>query len=130
APDHCAELALSNRRSSPSAYPRAELPSRPTPHASPVGEELLSQTVVIDLCPTLKGCRMPIRSAPCLRPSRRRATVRCPVIREPKKRGIPATSQLPVEKGRSSMPTFMCFLNWTDQGAKAIKDGPKRYEAT
>ena len=21
------------------------------------------------------------------------------------------------------MPTFMCFLNWTDQGAKAIKDG-------
>ena len=28
------------------------------------------------------------------------------------------------------MPTFMCFLNWTDQGAKAVKDGPKRYEAT
>ena len=27
------------------------------------------------------------------------------------------------------MPTFMCFLNWTDQGAKAIKDGPARYEA-
>jgi uncharacterized protein with GYD domain len=28
------------------------------------------------------------------------------------------------------MPKFMCFLNWTDQGAKAVKDGPKRYEAT
>jgi uncharacterized protein with GYD domain len=28
------------------------------------------------------------------------------------------------------MPTFMCFLNWTDEGAKAVKDGPKRYEAT
>ena len=28
------------------------------------------------------------------------------------------------------MPTFMCFLNWTDQSAKAVKDGPKRYEAT
>jgi uncharacterized protein with GYD domain len=27
------------------------------------------------------------------------------------------------------MPTFMCFLNWTDQGAKAVKDAPKRYEA-
>jgi len=24
----------------------------------------------------------------------------------------------------------MCFLNWTDQGAKAIKDGLARYEAT
>ena len=28
------------------------------------------------------------------------------------------------------MPTFMCFLNWTDQGAKAVKDASKRYEAT
>ena len=28
------------------------------------------------------------------------------------------------------MPTFMCFLNWTDQAAKALKDAPKRYEAT
>jgi len=28
------------------------------------------------------------------------------------------------------MPHFMCFLNWTDQGAKALKDAPKRYEAT
>ena len=28
------------------------------------------------------------------------------------------------------MPTFMCFLNWTDHGAKAVKDAPKRYEAT
>jgi uncharacterized protein with GYD domain len=27
------------------------------------------------------------------------------------------------------MPTFMCFLNWTDQAAKALKDAPKRYEA-
>ncbi len=28
------------------------------------------------------------------------------------------------------MPTFMCFLNWTDQGAKAVKDAVARYEAT
>jgi uncharacterized protein with GYD domain len=28
------------------------------------------------------------------------------------------------------MPTFMCFLNWTDQGARAVKEAPKRYEAT
>jgi uncharacterized protein with GYD domain len=28
------------------------------------------------------------------------------------------------------MPTFMCFLNWIDQGAKTLKDGPNRYEAT
>ena len=28
------------------------------------------------------------------------------------------------------MPTFMYFLNWTDQAAKALKDAPKRYEAT
>jgi uncharacterized protein with GYD domain len=28
------------------------------------------------------------------------------------------------------MPTFMCFLNWTDQAAKALKDAPKRYETT
>src|SRR3984957_15854581 len=34
------------------------------------------------------------------------------------------------ERGRSSMPTFMCFLNWADQAAKALKDAPKRYEAT
>ena len=27
------------------------------------------------------------------------------------------------------MPTFMCFLNWTDQGAKAVKEAPQRYEA-
>ena len=26
------------------------------------------------------------------------------------------------------MPTFMCFLNWTDQGAKAVKDAARRYE--
>ena len=28
------------------------------------------------------------------------------------------------------MPTFMCFLNWTDQGARAVKEAPKRYEAS
>ena len=27
------------------------------------------------------------------------------------------------------MPTFICFLNWTDQGAKAVKDMPARAEA-
>jgi uncharacterized protein with GYD domain len=27
------------------------------------------------------------------------------------------------------VPTFMCFLNWTDQGAKAVKDAPQRYQA-
>jgi uncharacterized protein with GYD domain len=27
------------------------------------------------------------------------------------------------------MITFMCFLNWTDQGAKTIKDAGKRSEA-
>ena len=27
------------------------------------------------------------------------------------------------------MPTFMCFLNWTDQGAKAVKDAPQRHQA-
>jgi uncharacterized protein with GYD domain len=28
------------------------------------------------------------------------------------------------------MPTFICFLNWTDQGAKTAKDSTKRYQAT
>jgi uncharacterized protein with GYD domain len=28
------------------------------------------------------------------------------------------------------MPTFMCFLNWTDQGAKAVKEAATRAEAT
>lgn len=28
------------------------------------------------------------------------------------------------------MPTFMCFLRWTDQGARTVKDLPKRAEAT
>ena len=28
------------------------------------------------------------------------------------------------------MPTFICFLNWTDQGAKTAKDFIKRYQAT
>jgi uncharacterized protein with GYD domain len=27
------------------------------------------------------------------------------------------------------MPTFICFLNWTDQGAKNTKDSGKRYQA-
>ena len=27
------------------------------------------------------------------------------------------------------MPTFICFLNWTDQGAKNAKESPKRYQA-
>ena len=27
------------------------------------------------------------------------------------------------------MPTFICFLNWTDQGAKNPKDASKRYQA-
>jgi len=26
------------------------------------------------------------------------------------------------------MPTFLCFLNWTDQGAKNTKDIVKRYQ--
>jgi len=26
------------------------------------------------------------------------------------------------------MPTFICFLNWTDQGAKTAKDSHKRYQ--
>jgi uncharacterized protein with GYD domain len=28
------------------------------------------------------------------------------------------------------MPTFICFLNWTDQGAKNAKDASKRYQAS
>ena len=28
------------------------------------------------------------------------------------------------------MPTFLCFLNWTDQGAKNTKDIVKRYQAS
>jgi len=27
------------------------------------------------------------------------------------------------------MPTFLCFLNWTDQGAKSAKDASKRAQA-
>jgi len=27
------------------------------------------------------------------------------------------------------MPTFICFLNWTDQGAKTAKDSSKRSQA-
>jgi uncharacterized protein with GYD domain len=26
------------------------------------------------------------------------------------------------------MPTFICFLNWTDQGAKGAKDAVNRYQ--
>ena len=28
------------------------------------------------------------------------------------------------------MPIFICFLNWTDQGAKNAKDANKRYQAS
>ena len=28
------------------------------------------------------------------------------------------------------MPTFLCFLNWTDQGAKNTKDIVKRYQVS
>ncbi len=27
------------------------------------------------------------------------------------------------------MPTFICFLNWTEQGAKSAKDTSKRHQA-
>jgi uncharacterized protein with GYD domain len=28
------------------------------------------------------------------------------------------------------MPTFICLLNWTDQGAKTAKDAGKRYRSS
>jgi uncharacterized protein with GYD domain len=28
------------------------------------------------------------------------------------------------------MATFMCFMNWTEQGAKGAKDSNKRYQIT
>jgi uncharacterized protein with GYD domain len=28
------------------------------------------------------------------------------------------------------MPTFICFLNWTDQGAKTARESSKRYQAS
>ena len=28
------------------------------------------------------------------------------------------------------MPTFMCFLNWTEQGAKNAKEADKRFQAS
>jgi uncharacterized protein with GYD domain len=28
------------------------------------------------------------------------------------------------------MPTFLCFLNWTNQGAKNAKDANKRFQAS
>jgi uncharacterized protein with GYD domain len=28
------------------------------------------------------------------------------------------------------MPTFICFLNWTDQGAKDAKEANKRFQAS
>jgi uncharacterized protein with GYD domain len=28
------------------------------------------------------------------------------------------------------MPTFLCFLNWTDQGAKNAKEAVKRYQSS
>src|SRR5258708_38898413 len=27
------------------------------------------------------------------------------------------------------MPMFMCLLNWTEQGIRSVKDGPKRAKA-
>ncbi len=27
------------------------------------------------------------------------------------------------------MPHFICYINWTDEGAKTVKDIPKRYDA-
>ena len=27
------------------------------------------------------------------------------------------------------MPMFMCLLNWTDQGIRAVKEAPKRAKA-
>jgi uncharacterized protein with GYD domain len=44
----------------------------------------------------------------------------------PKARANPAWSKM----WEVFMPTFMCFLNWTDQGARGVKDAPKRYEAS
>jgi uncharacterized protein with GYD domain len=29
-----------------------------------------------------------------------------------------------------TMPTFICFLNWTDQGARNAKDANKRFQAS
>jgi uncharacterized protein with GYD domain len=29
-----------------------------------------------------------------------------------------------------TMPTFICFLNWTDQGAKNTKEANKRFQAS
>jgi uncharacterized protein with GYD domain len=29
-----------------------------------------------------------------------------------------------------AMPTFLCLLNWTDQGAKNAKDAKKRFQAS
>jgi len=54
----------------------------------------------------------------------------CLIRRNQKMRGVPARRISSSEKGRCSMPTFMCFLNWTDQGAKAVKDAVARSEAT
>jgi uncharacterized protein with GYD domain len=35
-----------------------------------------------------------------------------------------------VSEREKIMPTFICFLNWTDQGAKDAKDAVKRYQAS
>jgi uncharacterized protein with GYD domain len=35
-----------------------------------------------------------------------------------------------VSHREETMPTFLCFLNWTDQGAKNTKDIVKRYQAS
>jgi len=37
---------------------------------------------------------------------------------------------IPVSRNGEDHPTFICFLNWTDQGAKDAKDSVKRYQAS
>jgi uncharacterized protein with GYD domain len=34
-----------------------------------------------------------------------------------------------LEHGGATMPTFICLINWTDQGAKNAKDAVKREQA-
>lgn len=38
--------------------------------------------------------------------------------------------QMIYSKRGSTMSTFICLLNWTDQGAKTAKDAGKRYQAS
>ncbi len=34
-----------------------------------------------------------------------------------------------LQQGRIQMPHFICYLNWTDEGAKTVKGIPERYDA-